>query len=212
MPQPSYPTADHPQTLGPHRYAARESITIPRSPQVSLRGGLLIFIADSPRRALVLCEKHPNAFSLHPCPYCMVKQVEDEPKGGGLGDAQFDIDKNRRTLGQMKDGWRRLDALPNNSNEQRELSKDLGLVVDSANRGRPLVDKMLLNTILHVPVERLHADAIVSCAYPELRASAGFFKGTHYYATMPSPPFLSCTCCGVVLAGEAILIFARGDK
>ena len=138
----------------------------------------------------------------------MVKQVEDEPKGGGLGDAQFDIDKNRRTLGQMKDGWRRLDALPNNSNEQRELSKDLGLVVDSANRGRPLVDKMLLNTILHVPVERLHADAIVSCAYPELRASAGFFKGTHYYATMPSPPFLSCTCCGVVLAGEAILIFA----
>lgn len=93
----------------------------------------------------------------------MVSQIEDEEYGGGLGDARYNIDENRRTLGQMKEGWSRLESLPTDSTEQRKLSRDLGLVVDSANRGRPLFDKMFLNPILHVPVERLHADSLVSC-------------------------------------------------
>lgn len=132
--------------------------------QVFLRGSLLMLVADSPRRALVLCEKHPTSFSLHPCPYCMVSQTDDQVDGGGLGDPQFDrsISENRRTLGQIKDGWRRLHDLQDEPAAQRDLSRDLGLVIDDAKRGRPLYDKLSLNPIMHVPVERLHADALVS--------------------------------------------------
>lgn len=95
----------------------------------------------------------------------MVTQVEGAEDGGGLGDPQFDIEKNRRTLGDSLDGWRQLEALKDSSAAQRnKLSSDLGLVIDSAKRGRPLYDKLSLNPSLHVPPERLHADALVS--YP----------------------------------------------
>lgn len=66
----------------------------------------------------------------------MVSQIEGEIDGGGLGDPQLNIDDNRRTLGQLKDGWRQLDALQDNPAAQRDLSRDLGLVVDFAKRGR----------------------------------------------------------------------------
>lgn len=78
----------------------------------------------------------------------MVTQVEGEEDGGGLGDPQFDIDKNRRTLGESLDGWRQLEAIKHDPAVQRnKLSSALGLVIDSAKRGRPLYDKLSLNPV-----------------------------------------------------------------
>lgn len=88
----------------------------------------------------------------------MVTQTDDE--SSSLGDPQYDIDAHRRTLGEMKDGWKELERTEGNAASQK-LSTELGLVADSAGRGRPLYDKLAINPILHVPVERLHADALV---------------------------------------------------
>lgn len=135
------------------------------TPQVFLRGGLLLLVADSPQRAQVLFCKHPNRSTKHPCPYCTVEQSELED-GGELGDPQFDIDANRRTRGHMDDGRQELEDLAPNPAAQAKRSMELGLVSpDSNGMQRPLFDLMDIDALRHVPVERLHADALVSRSF-----------------------------------------------
>ncbi|CAN0570867.1 unnamed protein product, partial [Ectocarpus sp. 12 AP-2014] len=71
--------------------------------------------------------KAPNSWSKHPCAYCMVSQRDDDT-GGDLGNPRFDIDKHRRTWGQITDGLSELDALADVPREQDRRSRDLGLV------------------------------------------------------------------------------------
>lgn len=130
--------------------------------QVFVRGGLLLLVADSPQRAQVLFCKHPNGSTRHPCPYCTVEQSELD-EGGELGDPQYDIDVNRRTRRQMDEGRRELEALASDPAAQTKRSMELGVVPPDSNAmPRPLFDWMDIDPLRHVPVERLHADALVS--------------------------------------------------
>ncbi|CAN0332590.1 unnamed protein product, partial [Scytosiphon promiscuus] len=63
--------------------------------EVFVRGGLLLWCGDGQRRAKCLGSKGPNHFSWFPCPYCTVRQRQDD-SGGDLGNARFDVDANQR--------------------------------------------------------------------------------------------------------------------
>lgn len=52
----------------------------------------------------------------------MVAQRDDDT-GGDLGNPGFDIDKHRRTWGQITHGLSELDALAEDAKEQDERSK-----------------------------------------------------------------------------------------
>lgn len=68
----------------------------------------------------------------------------------------------------MDDGRRELEALSIAKDKKalKKLSMDLGIIPpDSNNLPRPLFDLMDIDPLRHVPVERLHADALVSLRY-----------------------------------------------
>ena len=117
---------------------------------------------DGQGRSKFLGTKAPNHFSNFPCAYCMVRQRHDE-SGGDLGNPSFDVDKNRRTWGQITDGLSELEALEHHPREQEKRSKELGLVApDVSGLKLPLYNAMRIVPTEHVPVERLHFDALVS--------------------------------------------------
>lgn len=124
-----------------------------------------IAVADSPQRAVMLSCKHANRSTVHPCPYCLVKQDATED-GGDLGKHNYDIHKNRRTRKGMDNAWRRLRQLPIGSRAAQDLSTTPGVTAPSAiDLPRPLFDLIRLGqTHEHVPVESLHADSLVSKA------------------------------------------------
>ena len=137
--------------------------------QVFVRGGLLLMCADGPGRSKCLGTKAPNSFSKFPCSYCMVRQRNDET-GGDLGDPQFDIEKHQRHWGQMMDGFSELEELEDDPHGRQERSKELGLAAPDASRLKlPLYHAMRIVPTEHLPVERLHFDALVSehDIYPE---------------------------------------------
>lgn len=135
-----------------------------------MRGGLLLLCGDGPGRAKCLGAKAPNSFSTFPCPYCKVEQADDDT-GGDLGNPLFDIDRNKRTWGQVVDGFSELKALADNPGAQTERSKELGLVPPDALLPLPLYNDMRLVPTEHVPVERLHFDALVSGVHRVYRSS-----------------------------------------
>lgn len=127
-----------------------------------MRGGLLLMCGDGQGRSKFLGTKAPNSWSKHPCAYCMVSQRDDDT-GGDLGNPRFDIDKHRRTWGQITDGLSELDALADVPREQDRRSRDLGLVPpDASGLPLPLYTAMRIVPTENVPVERLHFDALVS--------------------------------------------------
>lgn len=129
--------------------------------QVFVRGGLLLVVADSPQRPLMLYCKHPNSSTIHPCPYCLVSQTGDD--GGDLGDPKYDIEKNRRTRGQIMRARRELKAMASTVSAQTTRSKDLGVVAPDVNqRVWPLHDLIKFDAVKACPVESLHACALVS--------------------------------------------------
>lgn len=133
-----------------------------RYTQVFLRGGLLIVIADSPQRALMLHCKHPNHSTKHPCPYCMVEQTT-ENEGGELGDHTYDIVLNRRSNGTQGNGRRELEGMVGNPGAQNERGKELGIIPPGTNDTVwGLYDRLACEPLRTVPVESLHADALVS--------------------------------------------------
>ncbi|CAB1100696.1 unnamed protein product [Ectocarpus sp. CCAP 1310/34] len=70
--------------------------------QFFLRGGLLItwtWVSDSPQKAKLLYCKHPNNSTKLPCPYCKAEQDERLSTCGDLGNARYDVDANRQTMG-----------------------------------------------------------------------------------------------------------------
>lgn len=92
----------------------------------------------------------------------MVRQRDDDT-GGDLGNPRFDIDKNQRTWGQITDGFSELEALAGDPAEQARRSKELGLLApDASGLPFPLYNAMRVVPTEHVPVERLHFDALVS--------------------------------------------------
>lgn len=119
-----------------------------------------MWCGDGPGRAKVLGNKACNHFSRFPCPYCMVEQ-RDNITGGDLGNAQYDIDANRRTWGQITAGFDTLKSLADNPAEQSRQSTSLGLAADSTDPSLPMYDSMLTVPTAVVPVERLHFDALV---------------------------------------------------
>lgn len=151
--------------------------------QVFVRGSLLLLVADSPHRAQVLFCKAPNGSTRHPCPYCSVEQSavvvgaaagvapdeDDEPdevEGGELGDPQYDIFANRRTKEHLEEGRLELQALAAQPTTQNRRSMELGMVAPGApDEQRPLFDMLDLDPLRHVPVEILHADALVRTIY-----------------------------------------------
>lgn len=143
---------------------------IPNQKQVFVRGGLLLFCGDGPGRSKCLGNKSPNSFSTFPCPYCKVEQVNDET-GGDLGNPLFNIDEHKRTWGQIVDGFSELEALADHPRSQTERSKELGLVPPDASLPLPLYNAMRIVPTEHVPVERLHFDALVSGVHRVYRSS-----------------------------------------
>lgn len=140
-----------------------------------MRGGLLLMCGDGPGRSKCLGTKAPNNFSKFPCSYCMVSQCDDET-GGDVGNPQIDIDKHRRTWGRTMDGFSELEALADDPLQQEERSKELGLVAPNASGLKlPLYHAMRIVPGDHVPVERLHFDALVSehDVYPAYERPAG---------------------------------------
>lgn len=132
----------------------------PPPTQVFVRGGMLLIVADSPERALLLYCKHPNASTLHPCPYCLVDQVGTD--GGNLGDRLYDILANRRTRGQILRARRELAGLASRPTAQAEKSKELGVVAPDKNQPVwPLHDIPRIDALKACPVESLHACALV---------------------------------------------------
>lgn len=129
----------------------------------------MTWVSDSPQRAKVLYCKHPNNSTRLPCPYCKAVQDEDLPKCGDLGNSKYDVGANRRTWGEAEEGWRELGALASVPMEQNERSKQLGMAaptsISGGALGRPLWDKLSIDPRRHVPVEGLHADALVTCPY-----------------------------------------------
>ncbi|CAN0319875.1 unnamed protein product, partial [Ectocarpus sp. 6 AP-2014] len=88
----------------------------------------------------------------------------DDDTGGELGNARYDIETNRRTYGQMKDGFAELALLVDQPAEQARKSMELGLAAGSANGpGLPLWTSLHINPLRHMPIERLHFDALGSC-------------------------------------------------
>ncbi|CAN0092719.1 unnamed protein product, partial [Ectocarpus fasciculatus] len=131
--------------------------------EVFVRGGLLMWCGDGPGRAKNLGSKACNHFSRFPCPYCMVEQ-RDDAFGGDLGDPQYDVVANRRTWGQITEGFATLESLSDDPSEQTRRSMELGLVApDATGLPLPLYDTMLIVPTEAVPVERLHFDALGSC-------------------------------------------------
>ncbi|CAB1108532.1 unnamed protein product [Ectocarpus sp. CCAP 1310/34] len=129
--------------------------------EVFVRGGLLLMCGDGPGRSKCLGTKAPNNFSKFPCSYCMVSHGDDET-GGDVGNPQFDIDKHRRTWGRTMDGFSELEALADDPLQQEERSKELGLVAPNASGLKlPLYHAMRIVPGDHVPVERLHFDALL---------------------------------------------------
>ncbi|CAB1107537.1 unnamed protein product [Ectocarpus sp. CCAP 1310/34] len=115
---------------------------------------------DGQGRSKFLGTKPPNNWSKHPCAYCMVSQRDDDT-GGDLGNPRFDIDKHRRTWGQITNGLSELDALADVPHEQDRRSRDLGLVPpDASGLPLPLYTAMRIAPTENVPVERLHFDAL----------------------------------------------------
>ncbi|CAB1113668.1 unnamed protein product [Ectocarpus sp. CCAP 1310/34] len=143
--------------------------------EVFVRGGLLLMCGDGPGRSKCLGTKAPNNFSKFPCSYCMVSHGDDET-GGDVGNPQFDIDKHRRTWGRTMDGFSELEALADDPLQQEERSKELGLVAPNASGLKlPRYHAMRIVPGDHVPVERLHFDALVSehDVYPACERPAG---------------------------------------
>ncbi|CAN0301776.1 unnamed protein product [Ectocarpus sp. 6 AP-2014] len=127
--------------------------------EVFVRGGVLLIVADSPQRALILYCKHPNASTLHPCPYCLVGQFGDD--GGELGSPKYDIESNRRTRGQILRGRRTLAELAPTPAAQATASKELGVAVPVPEQPIwPLHDIVKIDALKATPVESLHADAL----------------------------------------------------
>jgi len=127
---------------------------------VFVRGGILLIVADSPERALLLYCKHPNSSSLHPCPYCLVDQLG--PDGGNLGERLFDIVGKRRMRGQILRGRRELSGLTDQKSAQVARSKALGVVAPDAEQPVwPLHDILRIDALKACPPESLHADALV---------------------------------------------------
>ncbi|CAN0552262.1 unnamed protein product, partial [Ectocarpus sp. 12 AP-2014] len=93
----------------------------------------------------------------------MVEQ-RDDAFGGDLGDPQYDVVANRRTWGQITEGFATLQSLSDDPSEQTRRSMELGLVApDATGLPLPLYDTMLIVPTEAVPVERLHFDALGSC-------------------------------------------------
>ncbi|CAB1117851.1 unnamed protein product [Ectocarpus sp. CCAP 1310/34] len=89
----------------------------------------------------------------------MVRQQNDDTSGD-LGNPNFDIGKHRRAWGQITEGLSELDALAD-LREQDRRSKELGLVApDASGLPLPLYTAMRIVPTEHVPVERLHFDAL----------------------------------------------------
>lgn len=129
--------------------------------QVFVRGGILLIVADSPERALLLYCKHPNSSSLHPCPYCLVDQVG--PDGGNLGERLFDILGRRRTRGQILRGRRELAGLASRKGAQVARSTELGVVAPVPEQAIwPAHDILRIDALKACPPESLHACALVS--------------------------------------------------
>ncbi|CAM9224271.1 unnamed protein product, partial [Hapterophycus canaliculatus] len=136
--------------------------------EVFVRGGLLLLCGDGQGRAKCLGSKAPNHFSWFPCPYCMVRQRQDET-GGDLGNARFDIDANQRVWGDIVAGFEELESLGDYPGEQESRSKVLGLAPpDSTGLPLPLYASMLIVPTRHVVVERLHFDALGQCQLCQL--------------------------------------------
>lgn len=133
--------------------------------QIFVRGGPLLWVSDSPQRAKVLGCKHPNNSTKHPCPYCKAKQVDNHPTFGDLGNSKYNVQSNARSYGESQEGWKELQCLELNLNEQTKRSQELGMVaptsISGGDLGRPLFEKMRIDARRHVPVESLHADALV---------------------------------------------------
>lgn len=134
--------------------------------QVFLRASLLMMVADSPQRALMLGCKHPNSSSRHPCTLCLVEQSGND--GGQLGDGDLDINRRqlRRTRQSMESSWSELQQMQTAGSLARDVdakSMELGVVVPTADGlPQPLFETLTLgNPNAHVPPERLHADALV---------------------------------------------------
>lgn len=130
--------------------------------KVFVRGGISLIVADSPKRALMLYCKHPNRKTLHPCPYCLVDQPYDDPEGGSLRDANYDIIATRRTRGQVLEGRRELEGIAS-AKAQSDRSMELGVVApDVAHPVMPLYDLVKIDPLKTCTVESLHVDALVS--------------------------------------------------
>ncbi|CAB1106243.1 unnamed protein product [Ectocarpus sp. CCAP 1310/34] len=128
--------------------------------EVFVRGGLLLMCGDGQGRSKFLGTKAPNSWSRHPCAYCMVRQRTDDTSGD-LGNPRFDIDKHRRTWGQITKGFEELHGLADDPRELERRSKELGLVEpDASGLPLPLYDAMRVVPTENVPVERLHFDAL----------------------------------------------------
>ena len=133
----------------------------PPLPQVFVRGGLLLVVADSPQRALMLYCKHPNSSSLHPCPYCNLIQTGTD--GGDLGDADYNTTNSKRTIGQIMRARRELRGIASTPSAQTTRSMHLGVVAPDPNQTVwPLHDLIRSDALKACPVESLHADALVS--------------------------------------------------
>lgn len=133
--------------------------------QVFLRSSLLLVVADSPQRALMLGCKHPNKKTKHPCSMCLVEQSKGD--GGELGDGGILSRAPKRTRETMEGAWHELQELIDEGGASKVVNRtsmELGVVVpDRLGLQRPLFDLVTLgNPNDHVPPERLHADALVS--------------------------------------------------
>eukprot|EP00752_Nemacystus_decipiens_P012290 g10896.t1 len=99
----------------------------------------------------------------------------DDETGGDLGNPQFDIEKHRRHWGQMMEGFSELEALEDDPHGQEERSKELGLAApDASGLKLPLYHAMRIVPTEHLPVERLHFDALLKdilTDYPSLTGS-----------------------------------------
>lgn len=124
-----------------------------------------MWVSDSPQRAKILYCKHPNNYTKLPCPYCKAKQISSHPTGGDLGDPNYNVERNARTYGEAQEGWEELRRLGSNPNEQKKRSMQLGMAaptsISGGPLGRPLFYKMQIDPRRQVPVESLHADALL---------------------------------------------------
>ena len=90
----------------------------------------------------------------------MVSQDKD---GGELGNPNFDIAGKRRTRQHAENVRRALVNLPRNSSKATQLSRQTGVLVPEHDLPLPLFGVVSLEgPHVHVPVKRMHADALVS--------------------------------------------------